>query len=83
MLATQSTDEPHRRAALEELCSCYWYPLYAYVRRSGRGADESADLTQEFFARILVREDLRSADPARRVVRSGIATCGRRAGALG
>jgi DNA-directed RNA polymerase specialized sigma24 family protein len=41
------------RAAREQLCAAYWYPLYAYVRRSGHNAEEARDLTQEFFARLL------------------------------
>ncbi len=51
--------------ALEDLCRTYWYPLYAYVRRQGRSADDAQDLTQEFFARLLERKHLRLADPDR------------------
>jgi RNA polymerase sigma-70 factor (ECF subfamily) len=51
--------------ALSALCSTYWYPLYAYARRRGRSAEEAADLTQEFFARLLEKQYLRSADPER------------------
>jgi hypothetical protein len=28
-------------AALDELCRCYWYPVYAYVRRRGYGVEEA------------------------------------------
>ncbi len=45
--------EPGARAALEEVCRAYWYPLYAFIRREGCGPDEAADLTQEYFARLL------------------------------
>jgi len=65
VVAAASHDEPSRRAALEELCSAYWYPLYAYVRRSGFDAHSAADVTQNFFARILEREDLRRVDRER------------------
>lgn len=65
VVAAASRDEPARRAALEELCAAYWYPLYAYVRRSGFEAHTAADLTQEFFARILAREDIARVDPER------------------
>src|SRR5437588_5288416 len=51
--------------ALAELCSRYWYPLYAYVRRHVADAEEARDLTQEFFARLLERNLLAHADPAR------------------
>jgi RNA polymerase sigma-70 factor (ECF subfamily) len=50
--------------ALEGLCSAYWPPLYAYVRRQGHGPDDAQDLTQEFFARLLVKRYLQHADPA-------------------
>jgi RNA polymerase sigma-70 factor (ECF subfamily) len=74
VLASSAAEEPHRRAALEELCTRYWYPLYAYVRRSGYEANLAADLTQEFFARLLEREDLRAVDPARGRFRSWLLT---------
>lgn len=49
---------PAQREALEQLCRIYWYPLYAYVRRRGYDAHGAEDLTQSFFARLLVRNDL-------------------------
>jgi RNA polymerase sigma-70 factor (ECF subfamily) len=58
------------RVALEQLCGRYWYPLYVYVRRRGHGPDEAQDLTQEFFARLLERNDLAQADPAKGRFRS-------------
>jgi RNA polymerase sigma-70 factor (ECF subfamily) len=35
VLAAQDKSSPDAAAALETLCRAYWYPLYAYVRRSG------------------------------------------------
>jgi len=46
------------RAALAELCALYWYPLYAFVRRAGHGADDARDLVQGFFARFLAKDYL-------------------------
>ncbi len=48
--------------ALEELCRTYWYPLYAYVRRRGYSPPDAQDLTQEFFARLLAKHWIASAD---------------------
>ena len=48
--------------ALESLCQTYWYPLYAYVRRKGKTADDAADLTQAFFTQLLEKNSLQSAD---------------------
>ena len=50
------------RAALEELCSIYWYPLYAFIRRKGNDPDRALDLTQDFFARLLEKEILTAVD---------------------
>ncbi|MBL8857639.1 MAG: sigma-70 family RNA polymerase sigma factor [Planctomycetes bacterium] len=65
VLAARSAAEPLRRVALEELCAAYWYPLYAFARRSGFDADAAADLTQDFFAQLLSRTDLQRADRER------------------
>jgi RNA polymerase sigma factor (sigma-70 family) len=43
--------------ALETLCSAYWFPLYAYVRRHGFSKEDAEDLTQAFFAKLLERQD--------------------------
>lgn len=53
---------PAAQAALERLCSAYWYPLYAHVRRRGHGPNDAAELTQEFFATLLRRNSLSRVD---------------------
>ena len=50
--------------AMEELCSTYWRPLYAYARRSGRSVEDAQDLTQSFFSRLLEKDYLRNVDPS-------------------
>ncbi len=60
--------------ALAEICQIYWYPVYAYVRRRGRTAHESEDLTQSFFAAFLARGDFATADRAKGRLRSFLAT---------
>ena len=57
--------DPHAAAALGELCQIYWPPLYSYLRGRGHATEEAQDLTQGFFARLLERQDIRAADPAR------------------
>jgi RNA polymerase sigma-70 factor (ECF subfamily) len=64
----KSSDES--RAALADLCSTYWYPLYAFVRRSGYSPVEAEDLTQAFFARLLERNVVGVAARARGRFRS-------------
>jgi DNA-directed RNA polymerase specialized sigma24 family protein len=43
--------------ALESLCTAYWFPLYAYVRRHGFSKEDAEDLTQAFLAKLLERQD--------------------------
>lgn len=56
---------PEADAALETLCRAYWFPLYAFARRKGHEPDDAADLTQEFFSRLIEKSFLESADPDR------------------
>lgn len=70
VIAAQDGVSPEARAALAHLCSAYWYPLYVYVRRRGYDADAAHDLTQAFFARLLEKGSLRTADQARGRFRS-------------
>ena len=39
---------------MEQLCHVYWYPIYAFVRCKGHSPEDAADLTQSFFAKLLV-----------------------------
>lgn len=50
--------EPAARAALEELVSAYWQPLYAFARSRGSAPDDAADLVQGFFARAMEKGGL-------------------------
>jgi DNA-directed RNA polymerase specialized sigma24 family protein len=59
VLAAQDKSSPDSAAALGALCYAYWYPLYAYVRGTGRSPHDAQDLTQEFFARLLANDWLR------------------------
>ena len=62
VLSAGDRTSPDSELALEALCRSYWYPLYAYARRRGSSADDAADLTQEFFSRLLEQEFLQAAD---------------------
>jgi hypothetical protein len=54
VLEAQQTDPQRAGAALESLCSRYWYPLYAFIRRRGHDPEEAKDLTQSFFLHLLI-----------------------------
>jgi RNA polymerase sigma-70 factor (ECF subfamily) len=64
LAAGESRSDVSERA-LAELCEQYWYPLYAYARRRGYDTEDARDLTQAFFAKLLEKRDLRTADPTR------------------
>ena len=57
-------------AALGQMRRTYSYPLYACVRRRGHVPHDTQDLTQEFFARLLERNDLASVSPDKGKFRS-------------
>lgn len=65
---------PAAKDALSLLCQTYWYPLYAFVRRRGHGADEARDLTQAFFVHVLEKNAIGAADPERGRFRSFLLT---------
>jgi RNA polymerase sigma-70 factor (ECF subfamily) len=52
-------------AALEWLSERYWYPLYAFARRSGLAPHDAEDATQGFFAHLFESSVLAKADPGR------------------
>jgi len=62
VLAAGRRATPQSDRALEELCRTYWFPLYAYVRRSGQSPHDAQDLTQEFFHQLLEKRWLHDAD---------------------
>ena len=70
VLTAGESDREKAREALEQLCAAYWYPLYVFARRQGHDAAESEDLTQEFFASLLQRNDLAEVSPERGRFRS-------------
>ncbi|MCP4004120.1 MAG: sigma-70 family RNA polymerase sigma factor [bacterium] len=62
--AADEQSEP-ARSALAELCETYWYPLYAFARRTGANPDVARDLTQGFFVELLAKSYLAQADRTR------------------
>lgn len=62
MAGLRDPAEPVARQALAELCVVYWYPVYAFIRRTGHDADAAQDLTQGFFTQLLERGGLSKAD---------------------
>ena len=63
MLLSVQSRAPGSEAALAELCSLYWYPLYAFVRHRGNAPHDAQDLTQGFFLHLLEHKALAHVDP--------------------
>ena len=70
VLAAIDRTTPEARQALAALCETYWYPLYAFVRSKGYDRDAAQDLVQEFFLRLLEKDDLRAIAPEKGRFRS-------------
>jgi RNA polymerase sigma factor (sigma-70 family) len=62
VLAAGRADSREAAGALETLCRAYWYPLYAYLRRTGFAPADAEDLTQDFFARLIEKNFASRAD---------------------
>jgi RNA polymerase sigma-70 factor (ECF subfamily) len=63
VLRAGRSESPAAQAALAELCQAYWYPLYAYIRRQGHGADAAKDLAQDFFTGLVTKRFFSAAKP--------------------
>ncbi len=66
--------ETERADALADLCRAYWFPVYAWLRRSGESPHDAEDLTQGFFSMFLRRGDFARADPGRGRLRTLLLT---------
>ena len=75
VVAAADADPARRAQALEQLCSSYWEPLYAYIRSRGYEMHEAQDLTQSFFAFVLQRNVIEAANPERGRFRCYLLAC--------
>ncbi len=67
----RAEDENVRRAAAERAAIMYWPPVYASARRLTRTREEAEELTQAFFADVVLgRRLLERADPGQGRMRS-------------
>jgi len=70
VLNSGNVDSPGFGKALAELCSIYWYPLYAFARYKGLSEHDAQDLTQSFFLYLLEKSSLKEVHPERGRFRS-------------
>src|SRR5262245_30690498 len=74
VLAAKRRDDPGVPEAFARLCERYYQPLYSFLRRRGETPEDAQDLTQGFIARLLEKDVLRHADPARGKFRAFLLT---------
>jgi RNA polymerase sigma-70 factor (ECF subfamily) len=51
---------PRAESALNELCRCYWEPLYVYACHRGTERTDAKDLVQSFYSHFLKKNYLRN-----------------------
>jgi RNA polymerase sigma-70 factor (ECF subfamily) len=70
LVGLRTEAEADRTEALSWFAHHYWRPVYHYIRALRRGsADESEDLTQQFFADLIEHDRLSALSPDRGSVR--------------
>jgi DNA-directed RNA polymerase specialized sigma24 family protein len=62
LIARAGAQTPEGHAALSALCTMYWFPVYAFIRRRGGSSEDAYDSTQGFFAQLLERKDIAKVD---------------------
>lgn len=63
-------DSPEAHAAFSDLCSAYYEPVLAFVRRNIPDEEAARDLTQGFFAQLIAQHGLSTVEPGRGRFRS-------------
>lgn len=64
--------------ALGDLCSTYWFPLYAFARRAGWKAEDAEDVVQGFFGQLVEKDVFDRADRSKGRLRTFLLTAFRR-----
>jgi DNA-directed RNA polymerase specialized sigma24 family protein len=75
ILPAAGQQTPGAQEALAQLCTIYWPPLYAFLRRQGRSPEDAKDLTQGFFGHLLAANRLQQVHPAKGKFRSFLLAC--------
>lgn len=56
--------------AMEEICCQYWYPIYAFARRSNFAPEDAEDMAQTFFQNLVAHDAIRAAQADKGRLRS-------------
>ena len=72
----RSENDAVRLQSLDVITTAYWQPVHSYLcLRWRETADDAADITQEFFSKILQSSWVASYDPARGLFRTYLRAC--------
>lgn len=74
VLAAADRSGPQAERAMEEICSIYWFPIYAYIRRRNHSPEDAEDLTQEFFRCLCEKHWIADADREKGKLRAFLIT---------
>lgn len=72
--AAQSQDGS-KEEAVEQICQRYWYPIYAFLRRSGRSEQDAEDLTQTLFEQLIKKDAIQFMAQEKGKLRSYLLGC--------
>ena len=76
VVAARSGEAGERRLGLTRIAETYWKPVYKLLRlRWRKSHDDAAELTQEFFARLVEDDVLAGYDPAKARLRTYLRAC--------
>ena len=76
ILGVRSHDGQRRTRSTEQICLVYWKPVYKYLRLRWRfNPEETQDITQDFFLKVLERDLFASYDPKKGRFRTFVRVC--------
>jgi len=75
VFAAADSDSSECAGALAQMCRCYWYPVFAYLRGAGHSIDAAQDLTQGFFLHLIENRTIHRADQLRGTFRGFLIGC--------
>jgi DNA-directed RNA polymerase specialized sigma24 family protein len=70
-----NSQSPRTESALNELCRCYWEPLYVFACHRGTARVDAQDLVQSFFSHFLTKNHLQALNREKGLFRAFLLAC--------
>ena len=74
VLNAREAESLEYESAIDQFCRSYWPPAYSFIRRTGKSPAEAQDLTQDFFASLIHKNQLKYLQDRRAKFRSFLLT---------